>query len=56
MGIGSWARFLIGIVLAAGIVSVAMFGGEQSGMLVPLSVLYLALTVLWVVKKLALGL
>ena len=56
MGLGSWARFLIGIVLSIGIVWSTMAGSGLDGLLFPLSVVYLALTVLWVVKKVALGL
>ena len=56
MGLGSWARFIIGIALSIGIVWTTMTGSGLDGLLFPLSVLYLALTVLWVIKKAALGL
>jgi len=55
MGLGSWARFIIGIVLSVEIIRVLLLGGEQSSLLVPLAIVYLALTVLWIVKKIALG-
>ncbi|MFH0830215.1 MAG: hypothetical protein V1887_03580 [Candidatus Aenigmatarchaeota archaeon] len=51
MGFGSWARFLIGIVLSVEIIRTMIFGGEQSGLLVPLAIVYLLLSALWVFTK-----
>lgn len=55
MGVGSWARFIIGIILSVEIIRVMLLGGEQSGLLIPLAVIYLALTVMWFVKKILMG-
>lgn len=56
MGLGSWARFVIGIVLSVGIIWSSVAGNGLENFLFPLSILYLALAVLWVIKKVALGL
>lgn len=53
--IGSWARFIIGIVLSAGIIWSAMSGEDLGGLLLSFSVLYIVLAVGWFAKKAIVG-
>lgn len=51
MGLGSWARFLLGIVMSVEIIRVMLLGGEDGGLLVPLAIIYLVLSGLWFFTK-----
>jgi hypothetical protein len=55
MGLFSWLRFIVGIVLALEILRSAMFGGGISGLAIFLSIVFVLLALWFFVEKFVIG-